>query len=77
MACFGMLMNSPHSEFQRISPQKRPLRQIFTFVHDYGVRSISNAEGPRATRRDVDLSPSLQSITTFQRTIEARPKHES
>ena len=23
MTSFGMLMNSPHSEFQRISPQKR------------------------------------------------------
>jgi hypothetical protein len=23
MTCFGVLMNSPHSEFQRISPQKR------------------------------------------------------
>ena len=23
MTSFGMLMNSPHSEFQKISPQKR------------------------------------------------------
>jgi hypothetical protein len=27
MTSFGMLMNSPHSELQRISPQKRPLRR--------------------------------------------------
>ena len=27
MASFGMLMNSPHSEFQRISPQKRRINR--------------------------------------------------
>jgi hypothetical protein len=27
MTSFGMLMNSPHSEFQRISPKKRRSRK--------------------------------------------------
>ncbi len=34
MASFGILMNSPHSEFQRISPQKRPS------VHRFSVRNF-------------------------------------
>jgi hypothetical protein len=29
MTSFGMLMNSPHSEFQRIRPQKRSRLQTF------------------------------------------------
>jgi hypothetical protein len=33
MTSFGMLMNSPHSEFQKISPQKRAT------VYEYRVNS--------------------------------------
>jgi hypothetical protein len=31
MTSFGMLMNSPHSEFQRVSPQKRPCGELLLY----------------------------------------------
>jgi hypothetical protein len=76
MTSFGMLMNSPHSEFQKISPQKRACVAQCPCGRQTGRNPFHPSRGPLAAiLRQDSLAFSSASIIFDHRGHQAIPQH--